>query len=195
MSISLLDDKALIDRYLNGSEAALETLINRYKSKIYTHVIILVKDRETAEDIFQDTFIKVINTLKTGRYNEEGKFLPWVIRIAHNLAIDHFRKVKKMPMSRSDEDYDIFGTVSLSDNSIEHDIVQDQIYSDVRKLIDLLPEEQRQVVIMRHYQGMSFKEIAETTNVSINTALGRMRYAVLNIRKIVEEKNIVLTNS
>lgn len=195
MSIALLDDKALIDRYLNGSEAALETLINRYKSKIYTHVIILVKDRETAEDIFQDTFIKVINTLKTGRYNEEGKFLPWVIRIAHNLAIDHFRKVKKMPMSRSDEDYDIFGTVSLSDNSIEHDIVQDQIYSDVRKLIDLLPEEQRQVVIMRHYQGMSFKEIAETTNVSINTALGRMRYAVLNIRKIVEEKNIVLTNS
>lgn len=195
MSIALLDDKALIDRYLNGSEAALETLINRYKSKIYTHVIILVKDRETAEDIFQDTFIKVINTLKTGRYNEEGKFLPWVIRIAHNLAIDHFRKMKKMPMSRSDEDYDIFGTVSLSDNSIEHDIVQDQIYSDVRKLIDLLPEEQRQVVIMRHYQGMSFKEIAETTNVSINTALGRMRYAVLNIRKIVEEKNIVLTNS
>lgn len=195
MSIALLDDKALIDRYLNGSEAALETLINRYKSKIYTHVIILVKDRETAEDIFQDTFIKVINTLKTGRYNEEGKFLPWVIRIAHNLAIDHFRKVKKMPMSRSDEDYDIFGTVSLSDNSIEHDIVQDQIYSDVRKLVDLLPEEQRQVVIMRHYQGMSFKEIAETTNVSINTALGRMRYAVLNIRKIVEEKNIVLTNS
>jgi RNA polymerase sigma-70 factor, ECF subfamily len=195
MSIALLDDKALIDRYLNGSEAALETLINRYKSKIYTHVIILVKDRETAEDIFQDTFIKVINTLKTGRYNEEGKFLPWVIRIAHNLAIDHFRKVKKMPMSRSDEDYDIFGTVSLSDNSIEYDIVQDQIYSDVRKLIDLLPEEQRQVVIMRHYQGMSFKEIAETTNVSINTALGRMRYAVLNIRKIVEEKNIVLTNS
>ncbi len=195
MSIALLDDKALIDRYLNGSEAALETLINRYKSKIYTHVIILVKDRETAEDIFQDTFIKVINTLKTGRYNEEGKFLPWVIRIAHNLAIDHFRKVKKMPMSRSDEDYDIFGTVSLSDNSIEHDIVQDQIYADVRKLVDLLPEEQRQVVIMRHYQGMSFKEIAETTNVSINTALGRMRYAVLNIRKIVEEKNIVLTNS
>ena len=194
MSIALLDDKALIDRYLNGSEAALETLINRYKSKIYTHVIILVKDRETAEDIFQDTFIKVINTLKTGRYNEEGKFLPWVIRIAHNLAIDHFRKVKKMPMSRSDEDYDIFGTVSLSDNSIEHDIVQDQIYADVRKLIDLLPDEQRQVVIMRHYQGMSFKEIAETTNVSINTALGRMRYAVLNIRKIVEEKNIVLTN-
>jgi RNA polymerase sigma factor (sigma-70 family) len=195
MSIALLDDKALIDRYLNGSEAALETLINRYKSKIYTHVIILVKDRETAEDIFQDTFIKVINTLKTGRYNEEGKFLPWVIRIAHNLAIDHFRKVKKMPMSRSDEDYDIFGTISLSDNSIEHDIVQDQIYADVRKLIDLLPEEQRQVVIMRHYQGMSFKEISETTNVSINTALGRMRYAVLNIRKIVEEKSIVLTNS
>lgn len=194
MSIALLDDKALIDRYLKGSEAALEMLINRYKSKIYTHVIILVKDRETAEDIFQDTFIKVINTLKTGRYNEEGKFLPWVIRIAHNLAIDHFRKLKKMPMSRSDEDYDIFATVSLSDNSIEHDIVQDQIYSDVRKLIDLLPEEQRQVVIMRHYQGMSFKEIAETTNVSINTALGRMRYAVLNIRKIVEEKNIVLTN-
>jgi len=195
MSVALLDDRVLINRYMNGSEGALETLINRYKSKVFTHIIILVKDRDTAEDIFQDTFIKVINTLKSGRYNEEGKFLPWVIRIAHNLAIDHFRKVKKMPMSRSDEEFDIFSTLTLSDSSIEKDIVQEQIFADVRKLVDMLPEEQRQVVIMRHYQGMSFKEIAETTNVSINTALGRMRYAVLNIRKIVEEKNIVLTNT
>jgi RNA polymerase sigma factor (sigma-70 family) len=194
MSIKLLDDKVLINRYLKGDEGALETLINRYKSKVFTHVIILVKDRETAEDIFQDTFIKVINTLKCGKYNEEGKFLPWVIRIAHNLAIDYFRKQKKMPMSRSDEEFDIFGTISLSDQSVEKEMIQDQIFSDVRKLVDMLPEEQRQVVIMRHYQGMSFKEISEVTNVSINTALGRMRYAVLNIRKIVEEKNIILTN-
>lgn len=193
MSISRLEDKDLVTKYLAGSEAALATLIARYKSKIFTHVILLVKDREIAEDIFQDTFIKVINTLKSGRYNEEGKFLPWVTRIAHNLAIDHFRKIKKMPMSRSDDEYDVFATISMNDINIEDRMVEEQIHSDVKQLVELLPAEQRQVVFMRHYQNMSFKEIAEATDVSINTALGRMRYAILNMRKMVEEKNIILT--
>jgi len=193
MSMSKLEDKDLVKSYLEGSEAALAALIERYKSRIFTHVILLVKDREIAEDIFQDTFIKVIKTLKGGRYNEEGKFLPWVTRIAHNLAIDHFRKAKKMPMSRSDDEYDVFATISRDDANVEEQMVEDQIHSDVKELIKLLPPEQRQVVIMRHYQNMSFKEIAESTNVSINTALGRMRYAILNMRKIVQEKKIVLT--
>ncbi len=187
------EDKELVKLYLDGSENALATLIERYQSKIFTHVILLVKERDVAEDIFQDTFVKVINTLKAGRYNEEGKFLPWVTRIAHNLSIDHFRKAKKMPMSRSDDEYDVFATISQSDSNVEDRMVEEQIHGDVKKLIQVLPEEQRQVVIMRHYQNMSFKEIAESTNVSINTALGRMRYALLNMRKVVEDKNIVLT--
>lgn len=193
MSMLKQEDKELVKLYLDGSENALATLIERYQSKIFTHVILLVKDRDVAEDIFQDTFVKVINTLKAGRYNEEGKFLPWVTRIAHNLAIDYFRKAKKMPMSRSDDEYDVFATISQSDSTIEDRMVEEQIHGDVKKLIQFLPEEQRQVVIMRHYQNMSFKEIAESTNVSINTALGRMRYALLNMRKVVEDKNIVLT--
>lgn len=193
MSMSRLEDRELVKLYLDGTESALAELLERYQSKVFTHIILLVKDREIAEDIFQDTFIKVINTLRSGRYNEEGKFLPWVTRIAHNLSIDHFRRAKKMPMSRSDEDYDVFASVSMNDDTIEDKIVEEQIHSDVKRLIDLLPAEQREVVMMRHYQGMSFKEIAEATDVSINTALGRMRYAVLNMRKIVEEKNIILT--
>lgn len=193
MSMLKKEDKELVKLYLDGSENALAALIERYQSKIFTHVILLVKDRDVAEDIFQDTFVKVINTLKAGRYNEEGKFLPWVTRIAHNLAIDYFRKAKKMPMSRSDDEYDVFATISQSDSTIEDRMVEEQIHGDVKKLIQFLPEEQRQVVIMRHYQNMSFKEIAESTNVSINTALGRMRYALLNMRKVVEDKNIVLT--
>jgi RNA polymerase sigma factor (sigma-70 family) len=193
MPMSKHEDRELVKLYLDGNENALATLITRYKSRIFTHVILLVKDREVAEDIFQDTFVKVINTLKAGRYNEEGKFLPWVMRIAHNLAIDFFRKGKKMPMSRSDDEYDVFATISRDDANVEEKLVEDQIQTDVQNLITQLPEEQRQVVIMRHYQNMSFKEIAEATNVSINTALGRMRYAVLNMRKIVEEKNIILT--
>ncbi len=193
MSMLKQEDKELVKLYLDGSENALATLIERYQSKIFTHVILLVKDRDVAEDIFQDTFVKVINTLKAGRYNEEGKFLPWVTRIAHNLAIDHFRKAKKMPMSRSDDEYDVFATISQRDSNVEDRMVEEQIHGDVKKLIQFLPEEQREVVIMRHYQNMSFKEIAESTNVSINTALGRMRYALLNMRKVVEDKNIVLT--
>lgn len=193
MSILKLEDRDLVKSYLEGSEVALATLIERHKSRIFTHVILLVKDREVAEDIFQDTFIKVINTLKSGKYNEEGKFLPWVMRIAHNLAIDFFRKTKKMPMSRSDDEYDVFATISRDDANVEEQMVEDQIYADVKKLISFLPVEQQQVVFMRHFRNMSFKEIAESTDVSINTALGRMRYAILNMRKMVDEKNIILT--
>ncbi|TVR38939.1 MAG: RNA polymerase sigma factor [Cryomorphaceae bacterium] len=195
MSMSRLEDRELVKLYLQGREEALVELIDRCKSKVFTHVVLLVKDREVAEDIFQDTFIKVIHTLRTGKYNEEGKFLPWVTRIAHNLAIDYFRRGKKMPMSRSDDEYDVFASVSLKEDTIEDKMIDEQIHNDVRSLIELLPPEQKEVVMMRHYQRMSFKEIAEATNVSINTALGRMRYAVLNMRKIVDEKNIVLTRS
>jgi RNA polymerase sigma-70 factor (ECF subfamily) len=155
----------------------------------------MVKDRDLAEDLFQDTFIKAIQTIKGGKYNEEGKFLPWIMRIAQNLVIDQFRRAKKMPAVRSDDDHDVFATISHEDKNVEEDIVWNQILGDVRKLIDFLPAEQREVVIMRHYYDMSFKEIAETCNISINTALGRMRYALMNLRKLVEKKDITLTAS
>jgi len=152
-----------------------------------------VKDRALADDIFQDTFIKVINTLKKGNYNEEGKFLPWVSRIAHNLVIDHFRRGKRMPIASGGENFDIFDTIKEEDPSIEHKMVTNQIHGDLRRLIEELPEEQKEVLKMRHYFGLSFKEISEETNVSINTALGRMRYALINLRKMIEEKNLNLT--
>jgi len=155
----------------------------------------MVKDKALAEDLFQDTFIKVINTLKKGKYNEEGKFLPWVMRIAHNLAIDHFRRIKKMPKVRSNENYDVFATIKQDEMTAEDKIIKDQIMTDVKKLIEFLPKEQKEVVIMRLYYKMSFKEISESCDISINTALGRMRYALINIRKIIDEKNIVLTMS
>jgi RNA polymerase sigma-70 factor, ECF subfamily len=155
----------------------------------------MVKDNDLADDIFQDTFIKVINTLKAGRYNEEGKFLPWVMRIAHNLTIDHFRKNKKMPFVRSDENNDVFATIAQEGMSVEDEMAWEQILSDVKKIIQFLPEEQKQVVIQRHYYGMSFKEIAESNDISINTALGRMRYALINLRKLIDEKHITLTMS
>ena len=158
----------------------------------------MVKDEDLTNDIFQDTFIKVINTLKKGKYNEEGKFLPWVMRIAHNLVIDHFRKSAKMPIAgrgngNEDDDFDIFNVLRLEDCTVEDDLIEEQIHDDVRALVELLPDDQRQVVKMRHYMGMSFKDIAESTDVSINTALGRMRYALINLRKLIEEKDIMLT--
>lgn len=155
--------------------------------------MLIVKDKHLAEDIFQDTFIKVINTLKAGAYNEEGKFLPWVMRIAHNLVIDFFRKSKRMPTVENSEEYDIFETLRIFDQTIEDKIIVEQIHHDVKMLIEYLPEEQKRVLKMRHYSDMSFKEIAEQTNVSINTALGRMRYALINLRKLVDEKSIILT--
>jgi RNA polymerase sigma factor (sigma-70 family) len=193
----LIDDQQLVNQYINGEESALELLITRHKRRVFSYIMLTIKDKALAEDIFQDTFIKVINTLKKGQYNEEGKFLPWVLRISHNLIIDSFRQNKRMPTisgGKNDdgESFDIFSVLGAHDKSIEQKIVEGQIRKDVRKLVECLPAEQREVLIMRHYYDMSFKEISEQTNVSINTALGRMRYALLNLRKMIEEKEIVV---
>lgn len=190
-----ITDQELVRQYIDGDDKAFEVLLKRHKNQIYTKIFMLVKDDEVANDLFQDTFIKVVNTLKTGRYNEEGKFLPWVMRIAHNLAIDHFRKVKKMPLMRGDEENDVFATIANDELHVEDRIIQKQILGDVKALLALLPEDQRKVVIMRHYYDMSFKEIADSCDISINTALGRMRYALINLRKLVDQKNITLTLS
>lgn len=185
-------DNELITRFLKGDESGLRHLIERHQRKIFTSILILVKDKEQAEDLFQETFIKVINTLRSGNYHEEGKFLPWVVRIAHNLVIDHFRKQKRMPMVRDTEDFSIMESLKLTEDTVEDKMVVDQIHREVRLLVELLPYDQREVVIMRHYADMSFKEIAECTNVSINTSLGRMRYALINLRKLINEKQMVL---
>ncbi|MCB0769539.1 MAG: sigma-70 family RNA polymerase sigma factor [Flavobacteriales bacterium] len=185
-------DQQLVQRYLKGEEKAFEKLLNRHKRKVWTHIFLLVRDRDLTEDIFQDTFIKVVHTLKSGKYSEEGKFLPWVMRIAHNLVIDHFRRTKKMPLVRSNDEHDVFATLSQPGKNVEQRLVNVQIDTDVRKLIDHLPPEQREVVLMRTYLGMSFKEISEHTDVSINTALGRMRYALINMRKMIKESGMVL---
>ncbi len=193
MNDRIISDQELVRQYIAGDHSSLEALIKKHQSKIFSYIMLIVKDRHLAEDIFQDTFIKVINTLKAGSYNEEGKFLPWVMRIAHNLIIDFFRKSKRMPMVENSEDYDIFETLRIFDQTIEDKLVVEQIHRDVKTLIEYLPEEQKQVLKMRHYSDMSFKDIAEQTNVSINTALGRMRYALINLRKLVDEKSIILT--
>jgi RNA polymerase sigma-70 factor (ECF subfamily) len=185
-------DQELVQLYLKGDEKAFESLLRKHKRKVWSHIFILVRDRDLTEDLFQETFIKVVHTLKSGRYNEEGKFLPWVMRIAHNLVIDHFRRVKKMPLVRSNEDHDVFATISQPGKNVEQRLVNVQIDADVRKLIDHLPDEQREVVLMRTYLGMSFKEISEHTEVSINTALGRMRYALINMRKLIKENEMIL---
>ncbi len=187
-------DATLVSNYISGKESALETLILRHKQRIYSFIYSKVYDRDITEDIFQDTFIKVIKTLKRGKYNEEGKFLPWVMRISHNLVIDYFRKNNRMPKFDNSSDFDIFSV--LSDNSLnaESAIIKSQVESDVRRLIEELPEDQREVLLMRMYQDMSFKEISERTGVSINTALGRMRYALINMRKVIDKHNIILTN-
>ncbi|HEX5002895.1 MAG TPA: sigma-70 family RNA polymerase sigma factor [Bacteroidia bacterium] len=192
MRKSDLSDNELVTEFISGNESSLEILLNRHQRKIFTSILLLVRDRELAEDLFQETFIKVINTLRSGNYHEEGKFLPWVSRIAHNLVIDYFRRQKKMPMVRDTDEFSIIGNIRLTDENIEDKIVTDQIHHDVRRLIDLLPDEQREVVIMRHFADMSFKEIAEQTNVSINTSLGRMRYALINLRKLIKERELVL---
>ncbi|NND76966.1 MAG: sigma-70 family RNA polymerase sigma factor [Flavobacteriales bacterium] len=195
MQYSGISDQTLIKNYINGNERSFEVLLERHRNKVYTHVYLMVRDKDLSEDIFQDTFIKVINTLKRGKYNEEGKFLPWVIRIAHNLVIDHFRKAKKMPKVREDDDYSPFATIEQEDPNIQEEMITDQIHSDLKHLVELLPDEQKEIIMLRHYMGMSFKDIAERTNVSINTALGRMRYALINLRKMVEEKEVILHRS
>lgn len=189
-----IDDSILVKDYINGDEKALEALIQKHNQRITSFIYSKVMDRDIAEDIFQDTFIKVIRTLKKGTYSEEGKFLPWVMRIAHNLIIDHFRKNKRMPMYRGSDDFNIFSVISDEKLNVEKQIIKDQIDMDLALMIQGLPDDQKEVVTMRLYQDMSFKEISENTGVSINTALGRMRYALINLRKMVEKHNIVLTN-
>jgi RNA polymerase sigma-70 factor (ECF subfamily) len=189
-----MTDQELINQYLNGSESCLEKLIHRHKSRIFAYILMTVKDKSLADDIFQDTFIKVINTLRGGTYKEEGKFIQWAMRIAHNLIIDHFRRAKRIPVvDVKDNDFDIFNTIKYTDDSVERQLITEQIHNDVRKMIEFLPAEQKEVLIMRAYQDMSFKDIAEQTEVSINTALGRMRYALINLRKLADEKNIILS--
>lgn len=189
----IISDQDLISLFINGDHSALETLVKRHQQKVFSYIFMIVKDKHLSEDIFQDTFIKVINTLKSGSYNEEGKFLPWVMRIAHNLIIDFFRKTKRMPFFEKNEDKDVFDTLRVYEDNVEDQMIVSQIHADVRQLIECLPEEQKEVLKMRHYMDMSFKDIATQTNVSINTALGRMRYALINLRKIVQEKEIILT--
>jgi RNA polymerase sigma-70 factor (ECF subfamily) len=191
-SIALTDNE-LIVRYVAGDEVALKQLIDRHQKKVFSYILMSVKNRELAEDIFQDTFIKVINTLKSDNYKEEGKFLQWVMRIANNLKIDYYRKVQRMPVFESNTDFNIFDVLNGTDPSIEQKIITEQIYSDVKNLVQYLPEEQREVLEMRIYDDVSFKDIAEITGVSINTALGRMRYALINLRKMIKEKNVIIS--
>ncbi|NNF85872.1 MAG: sigma-70 family RNA polymerase sigma factor [Winogradskyella sp.] len=194
MKQTLIDDAVLVHDYINGDENSLAILIKRHKQKIYSFIYSKVYDRDITEDIFQDTFIKVIKTLKLGKYNEEGKFLPWVMRIAHNLVIDHFRKNNRMPKFDNSGDFSIFSVLSDSSLNAEKSIIKSQVENDVRRIIEELPEDQKEVLMMRMYKDMSFKEISERTGVSINTALGRMRYALINLRKVIEKNNIILTN-
>ena len=187
-----LTDAYLIAEYINGSERSLEKLINRHQLQIFNFINSKVNDRNISEDIFQDTFIKVIKTLKNGSYNEEGKFLPWVMRIAHNLVIDYFRKINRIPIIENKEEFDIFQFLSDTTPNAESALVEEQVLKDIQNLIDELPDDQKEVLIMRLYRDMSFKEIAENTNVSINTALGRMRYAIINLRKLINDYQIIL---
>ena len=185
-------DQQLVHLYVNGDAEALSALVTRYKDKIYTSIYLLVKDKYLAEDIFQDVFIRVIDTLKGGRYVDEGKFLPWAMRIAHNLCVDHFRKVKRTPTIKTSEDRDIFESLNFSEAGADQRMMNNQSHDKVRKMIDMLPEDQREVIILRHYADLSFKEISQLTNCSINTALGRMRYGLINLRKLMTEKQIAL---
>ena len=184
-NLQKLTDQELIHKFIGGYQPCLEALIARHKSKIYTSIYLLVKDSYLAEDIFQETFIKVIHTLQAGKYNEEGKFLPWVIRIAHNLVIDYFRKQKRSPVITNVEGFDIFDVIQFYDEPLENKMIREQSHEDLKSMIQLLPTEQKEVLIMRHYGDLSFKEIADITGVSINTALGRMRYALNNLRKMM----------
>ena len=194
LSTERMNDNMLVQKFIGGNQAALEELVNRHKNRVFTYIVLIVKNHQLAEDIFQDTFIKVIRSLKTGKYTENGKFVSWVLRIAHNLIIDHFRKEKLLSTtSNDDSEIDLFNSQKFSDGNIEDRLVYDQITEDVRRLIELLPDDQRQVIVMRHYMGLSFKEISEQTDVSINTALGRMRYALINLRKLIEKNNLQLT--
>jgi RNA polymerase sigma factor (sigma-70 family) len=191
-SIANQTDHELIHAFMDGSMNSLETLVVRHKDKLYTSILFLVKDKYLAEDIFQDVLIKIIDTIRGGRYTEEGKFLPWAMRIAHNLCVDHFRKVKRTPAIKTSDDRDIFEVLNFTEDSAETKMMKRQSHDRVRRMLDLLPEDQREVIILRHYAELSFKEIAGLTNCSINTALGRMRYGLINLRKMMTEKQISL---
>ena len=192
MKVTPMNDQQLIDRYLAGDERAFEELLSRYQEKIYTSIYLFVKDEALAQDIFQEVFIKIINTLRDGKYNHEGKFGQWAMRIAYNLCVDYFRRGKRRSIVQPTETFDIFDVLGSKDPNAEQQIIRSQTHDKVRQLVDMLPPEQREVVILRHYADMSFKEIAGLTRVSINTALGRMRYALINIRKMIDEKAVVL---
>lgn len=192
-SPDLVSDQQLVSRYINGSDDALSALIERHKDRIFAYIMKYVKNKDLANDMFQDVFIKAIQTLRKGGYNEEGKFLPWIMRISHNLIIDHFRKNKRMPTFSGSDEFDIFDVISSEEKNVEDDLVEENIHTDLKALIEQLPKEQRDIIILRHYCDQSFKDIAEEKNISINTALGRMRYALINLRKMMEEKNIKLT--
>lgn len=190
--LSKLSDNELIHSFTAGNVNALEVLVLRHKDKLYTSIYFLVKDKYLAEDIFQDVFIRIIDTIRSGRYTEEGKFLPWAMRIAHNLCVDHFRKVKRTPVIKNSDDQDIFEVLNFTEENAETRMMKKQSHSRVRDMLDRLPEDQREVIILRHYADMSFKEIAAVTNCSINTALGRMRYGLINLRKMMVQKQIAL---
>jgi RNA polymerase sigma-70 factor (ECF subfamily) len=190
MRSQVISDQELLLQYKEGSETALELLINRHKDKVFTAIYLFVKDRYIAEDLFQDTFIKVVDTLRKNKYREEGRFLPWVMRIAHNICVDYYRRVNRVPTITNKEGFDIFRLLPFASDNAEQKIVREQSNDKIRALIDSLPTEQKEVVILRHYANMSFKQIAKVTNVSINTALGRMRYALINMRKVMEAKQV-----
>lgn len=193
MSEVIKSDRELVENYRNGDLASFELLVSRYQAQVYSYIMTLVKDRQLADDIFQDTFVKIIRTIKAGVYKDEGKFVQFAMRISHNLVIDHFRKENRIPtVESSSEDYNYIDNAPISDPSVEQNMINEQIHSDLRKMIDYLPVEQREVLRMRIYDDMSFKEIADITNVSINTALGRMRYALINLRKMMETNQMSL---
>ncbi len=190
----LISDYELITRFIKGEQSCFEQLIHRHKNKVFSYISLYIRDKALVEDIFQDTFLKVIQSVKAGRYSDNGKFLSWVMRIAHNLIIDHFRRLKQVnTISNDNYESDLFNSKSLAEDNVEDNMIKKQIHKDVRNIINNLPDDQREVIILRHYSGLSFKEIAEITDVSINTALGRMRYALINMRKIMEENKISLT--
>ena len=194
MNTQVLSDRALLGHYLAGDSSAISQLIERHSRRVRDYIRMMVKDRDLAEDLFQDTFVKVVRVIDEGRYVDSGKFLSWVLRIAHNQVIDHFRAQKQdKSISESDAGYDVLGTLRFAEHTVEDQLIAEQIAADVRNLIELLPDEQREVVKMRYYANLSFKEIAEQTGVSINTALGRMRYALINLRRLIQEKKLVLS--
>ena len=194
MLLSDFSDQDLVKKYINGDNSSFEILLNRHKNRVFAFIMSKIKNKDLSEDIFQDTYVKVVNSLQKGKYNEEGKFLPWVMRIAHNLVIDHFRKQKKMQMIRSSNDFDIFDVIKDNKINADEKMIKDQIFGDLNLLIDKLPSDQREVLKMRYYEELSFKKIAEYFDISINTALGRMRYALINLRALSKKHHVDLHN-